>query len=130
MAILKTCPCGSNNAIEECCARYINGDAAPTPEALMRSRYTAYVQANIDYIAATMRGNAAKDFNQEEAKNWCQQITWEGLTIIKAKPPGKHLTTGTVEFVALYRHEGRLHRMHEVSKFKRIQGRWYYMDGS
>ena len=44
MAKLTLCPCGSGQAIAECCGRYLDGgEAVPTAEALMRSRYTAFV---------------------------------------------------------------------------------------
>ena len=48
------CPCGSALACAECCARHIDGGiAAPSAEALMRSRYTAYTLGRDDYLLAT-----------------------------------------------------------------------------
>ena len=48
---METCPCCSQREFESCCAPFLNGEAsAPTAETLMRSRYTAYVRGNIDYI--------------------------------------------------------------------------------
>ena len=62
------CVCDSGKLSNACCDLYISGQKpAPNPESLMRSRYTAYTQANIDYIVATMRGAALDGFNLEEA---------------------------------------------------------------
>ena len=53
-----TCPCGSGKPLSACCGPYLEGkEDPPTPEALMRSRYTAYTQGNLDYIEKTMKGN-------------------------------------------------------------------------
>lgn len=59
---MNDCPCGSKISYSSCCGLYHSAKAiAPTPEALMRSRYTAYTQANFDYIKATMRGKLLKN---------------------------------------------------------------------
>jgi SEC-C motif-containing protein len=121
------CPCGSNTAYEACCGLFINGSATPaTPEALMRSRYTAYTQANIEYISKTMKGPAAKDFNAEEAEAWAKQITWLTLQVLYVKQDKTH---GWVEFVAQYAYGAKKHNLHEVSEFCLEEGKWYYIDG-
>lgn len=121
------CPCRSGNAYAECCAPYIEGRlAAPTPEALMRSRYSAYSQGLVDYIADTMKGPAAKGFDKEDAKLWSQSVKWMGLRVLKAWSEGE---LGFVEFKATYSHANQRHYMHEVSEFHFEGGRWYYVDG-
>ena len=61
---MTTCPCGSKKNYADCCQPFIELKKIPeTPEQLMRSRYTAYTQANMDYIVRTMRGKAAADFD-------------------------------------------------------------------
>ncbi len=48
------CGCGSGKPYESCCGRYHSGaEPAPTPEALLRSRFTAYRMQLIDYLVAT-----------------------------------------------------------------------------
>ncbi len=48
------CPCGSGNALAECCGKYISGVAhAPTAETLMRSRYTAFAVMDDEYLTQT-----------------------------------------------------------------------------
>ena len=63
------CPCGSGQDLDRCCAPYIDGNPAPTAEALLRSRYTAYVLGNVDYIAHTMSMDIRDTFDQIEAEN-------------------------------------------------------------
>ena len=48
-----TCPCGSGDPLDDCCGRYHQGHPAPTAEALMRSRYSAYALGLVDYLRDT-----------------------------------------------------------------------------
>lgn len=124
------CPCGSNNDYLQCCGRYIEQHQFPdTPEQLMRSRYTAYTQANIDYIANTMRDPAAKDFNRDEAKQFAQTAKWLGLEVVTSHIDQQDEDKGFVEFIATYQLNNQLTKMHEVSEFQRINQRWFYTDG-
>lgn len=123
------CPCESGQPYQQCCGQYIENElAAPTPEALMRSRYTAYTQANIDYIEATMRGKALTHFNKDNAKEWARQITWIYLKVLKVDYiPGEN--HGQVEFIAKYQLQGQPQQVHERSSFEYQDGRWYYTYG-
>ena len=77
----KVCPCGNNLNYADCCERFINGTSIPaTPEELMRSRYTAYTLANVDYIKDTVREPASMGFNAADAKQWAGAAQWQGLT--------------------------------------------------
>lgn len=124
------CPCGTKKDYSECCGAYIEGTKVPpSPEALMRSRYTAFSSSNMDYIASTMKGTAAKDFDPVDAGSWSKKAKWLGLNIVNASPLQDNGTKGYVEFIANFRLEGREQRIHEVSEFKLQDGRWYYIDG-
>jgi SEC-C motif domain protein len=124
------CPCQSEKNYNDCCGQYIDENKLPaTPEALMRSRYTAYSQANIDYIAATMRGKAAENFSHEEASAFAKAVEWSGLEIIAAPPVAPNETTGYVEFIAYFYADDEEDYLHEKSKFSLEDGRWYYVDG-
>ncbi|MFM0874673.1 YchJ family metal-binding protein, partial [Klebsiella pneumoniae] len=48
-----SCPCGSGDPLDDCCGRYHQGHPAPTAEALMRSRYSAYGLGLVDYLRDT-----------------------------------------------------------------------------
>lgn len=122
------CPCGSNKTYSECCELFISGKQLPsTPEALMRSRYTAYTQANIDYIANTMKDAASRGFNPASAREWASTVTWLSLQVLNASPVTNN--KGFVEFIARYRLQNQEHTLHEISEFHLKNGRWYYVDG-
>ena len=110
-----------------CCGRYLVAPglealAAPDAESLMRSRYTAFVCEQADYLQATWHAStrpAALDFDAG--------AKWLGLDV------RRHVITdadhAVVEFVARYRVAGRAVRLHETSRFVREGGRWFYVDG-
>jgi len=124
----KLCPCGTGKLMTECCLPYIRDGIFPvTPEALMRSRYTAYVMADMDYIRKTMRAGALLTFNPKRAKKWAQQSQWLGLKVINAAQT--LVDKGLVEFVASYKLKGQERQLHEISEFHFIDGRWYYVGG-
>jgi SEC-C motif-containing protein len=95
---------------------------ARSAEALMRSRYSAYVLKLEDYLFATWHPDtrpAALDIADDDSK-------WLGLEV---KRHEESADTTTVEFVARYKIAGRAHRLHEISRFVRENGRWFYVDG-
>ncbi len=118
------CPCGSGRAIEACCGRYHQGEAAPDAETLMRSRYSAYVLGLEGYLRTTWHpGHCPADL----ALDATPRPQWLGLTVkAHALQDDSH---ATVEFVARYKLNGRAFRLHETSRFERRDGRWLYVDG-
>jgi SEC-C motif-containing protein len=119
------CPCCSNKPFESCCAPYLSGMIkAPTPEALMRSRYTAYSQANIDYIAHTMTGPAAEGFNPEDGRKWAKSIRWVKLEVLSSSLNGDQ---GEVSFKAYYVKKNKPYILAERSLFRKIHGEWKYL---
>lgn len=116
------CPCGSPD-YARCCQPLHAGAAAPTAEALMRSRYSAYALGLAPYLLATWHASTrptALDLNDAP----CQ---WIGLQIrAHAQQDASH---ATVTFVARYRVNGRAQRLQEHSRFVREDGRWFYVDG-
>ena len=125
MAKLTPCPCGSGKDFAACCGRHLDGgEAAPTAEALMRSRYTAYTLLREDYLLATWHASTrpARLGLADEAPT-----KWIGLDVKLHEQQGEH--RAIVEFVARYKTNGRAHRLHETSRFVRENGRWHYLDG-
>ncbi len=115
------CPCGSASGYDICCGRFHAGALAPTAEALMRSRYTAYVMARTDYLLATWHPTTRPNDLQIDPA-----VQWLGLDV------RRHVAAdddATVEFVARSKLGGRAHRLHETSRFVRETGRWYYVEG-
>lgn len=118
------CPCGALDAdaaprpYDQCCGRLHRGqEQAQTPEELMRSRYSAFVRGEDDYLFRTWHPRTRPDDVSSDP-----QVTWTGLDVRRSEAEGDR---GTVEFVAS--HVGG--SMHEVSRFERRAGRWFYVDG-
>lgn len=125
---MSECPCGSGNAYQACCEQYHLGIAAPNAEALMRSRYSAYVLKLEAYLLTTWHPDtrpADLNLNQDPLK-------WLGLQVKKYKKIDEN--HAVVEFVARYKHadnlSGRAERLHETSQFERIHANWYYLNGN
>ena len=119
------CPCNSGFPFAACCAPFLTGlGPAPTAEALMRSRYTAYARGRKDYLLetwypATRPGTLILD----------PRIRWLGLQVRGTWDGHPGDTEGRVEFVARCKRDGRATRIREVSRFVFEDGRWYYVDG-
>lgn len=125
------CYCGSQNVFAKCCEPFLSGQESPkTAEQLMRSRYSAYVVGNIDYIKNTLAPEAQSDFDYKSAKDWSQQSKWLGLQIIKTEKGQAGDQTGVVEFVASFEFAGEKNDHHEISQFRKDnRGHWLYVDG-
>ena len=122
------CPCNSQIDYALCCQPYLDDiQIPPSPEALMRSRYSAYSRAEITYIVKTMRGKACDNFDEHDAKKGAEKIKWIGLKIIHTENHTPDV--GYVEFIAKFIEGHQLKFIHEVSEFHRDQGRWFYVDG-
>jgi SEC-C motif-containing protein len=127
---MKNCPCGSGRPYSECCQPYISGQAkAPTAEALMRSRYTAYVEHAVDYIISTCVHRGKDDIDEKSTREWSEQSTWLGLTILNSEQGGVNDAQGTVEFEAVYERDGLKEVHHERATFKKDNGEWLYEEG-
>ena len=124
------CPCQSGKIFQDCCQPFLMGKTFPdTPEQLMRSRYTAYSQANIDYIQETMKPPASLNFNADSAKQWALEVEWLGLKVISAPAVKEKTNIGFVEFIASFNQHGKRATIHELSEFHRLNGKWYYVRG-
>lgn len=127
---LEQCPCKSELSFSECCGPLLERThVATTPERLMRSRYTAFVKQDIDYIKETMVGEVYDEFDEKEAKDWAKNATWLGLEILDAPEVTPNAKKGFVEFVASYLLDGKKQELHEYSSFKRIDDQWFYIGG-
>jgi SEC-C motif-containing protein len=118
------CPCGSGRALEACCGRLHAGEPAADAESLMRSRYSAYVLGMEDYLRATWHPTTCP---AELALDATPRPQWLGLAVKSHTPQDE--THATVEFVARYKLNGRAFKLHETSRFKKVDGRWLYVDG-
>ena len=124
------CPCGSGKTLEACCGPYLSGAApAPTAEALMRSRYSAFSTKNVDYLHDSLLPETRHDFNREHVTDWANNSEWLGLEVRSTEAGGPDDSEGVVEFVARFKVEGKDYVHHETSTFAKRDGVWYYVDG-
>ncbi|GFO60274.1 UPF0225 protein [Geomonas silvestris] len=127
---MELCPCGTGRAYAECCEPVIKGvRPAETAEALMRSRYSAYVKVETDYIFTTTHPQHREGYDHDGTKEWAESAQWHGLEIVTTKNGGPEDTRGEVEFVARYTEKGDEKVHHELAAFKKEAGRWYFTDG-
>ncbi|TWI53053.1 SEC-C motif-containing protein [Pseudomonas duriflava] len=122
------CPCGSGELLDVCCGRYHAGAPAPTAEALMRSRYSAYALSLIDYLVATTLPAQQKRLDVESIKAWSTNSVWLGLDVERHEPLGGTPEHALVEFVARWHDEQGDHAHRERSAFVQIDSRWYFLD--
>ncbi|XNZ00291.1 YchJ family protein [Micrococcus luteus] len=145
------CPCGLGLPLAECCGRIharfaADGElTAPTAEALMRTRFTAFARlgeadpthddgaaesaAMVAYLRATWAAEhrpSAMDLTPSAGE---PAVRFTRLAVMSTEGGGPFQDRGVVEFVALGQGaEGRF-RLHETSRFRREGGAWVYVDG-
>ncbi|SNC60072.1 SEC-C motif-containing protein [Marinobacter sp. es.048] len=117
----RNCPCGSGKSYSECCRPFHRGEPAPTPEALMRSRYVAFVLNLPDYLRTTWHRST-----RPEALTLEDSPGWASLQILTTGESGE---SANVHFRAIYRLGEGWGCLEENSDFVREQGRWYYLRG-
>jgi SEC-C motif domain protein len=121
------CPCGRSADYDACCGVFIQGwDVPETAEALMRSRYTAYARAEIDYLVATH--DPAQSPDRKGIARFAREAEFLGLQIVTTRAGLKEDDSGMVEFLARFKERGQDRVLHERSRFRRIEGRWFYVD--
>jgi len=119
------CPCGSGKEYEACCQPFHKGlKKAETPEAaLMRSRYSAFVKGEAEYLLATsLSGHHAPD-ELEQLKAQMGQVEWLKLDVLETQGE-------SVDFKAYYRDKAGVHLLHEKSRFVYQDDQWFYDEGT
>lgn len=124
------CHCNSKKEFNQCCEPIITGTIkAKTAEQLMRSRYCAFVLANIDYLLRTHHKTTRPTKERNKILEWTSSVQWMGLDVITSQKGSSSDTEGYVEFKALFAENGKLECIHEESHFVKEQGQWYYKSG-
>jgi SEC-C motif-containing protein len=120
------CPCGTGRPYAACCGRWHGGPLhlqATDAQALMRSRYSAYVLGLADYLRDTWHPRT----RPVGPLHLDADLRWLGLEIKRCAVADED--HASVEFVARSKQGGRATRLHEHSRFVREAGRWFYIDG-
>jgi SEC-C motif-containing protein len=125
------CPCGSKTPLENCCLPIIEGTKqAPTAQALMRSRYSAYVLVNAQYLIDSTHISTRDNFSKPEIEAWAKESFWQKLEILHTHKGLENDELGEVEFKAFYKNpKGVLNIHHEKSIFKKEESGWFYLSG-
>lgn len=125
----RLCPCQSGELYLRCCELYHQGVTAPSPEALMRSRYSAFVLGLSAYIQESWhvdtRPVASSAALALDAQGALAQ-PWKRLQIFSSGADGDR---GHVHFCASCHEDGSWYELEEQSRFRREGDRWYYFDG-
>ena len=125
------CPCGSKQNYSDCCGAIINRKReAATCLELMKSRYTAYTLADVNYLMLSHHsGTRPATSERKGIKKWAESVKWMQLIIVDTWNGTTNDTEGYVEFKAMYFDNGQLSQVHEKSFFKRENKRWVYVSG-
>lgn len=122
------CYCGSLNPFTNCCEKvHKNLAEAKTAEQLMRSRYSAFVVANGDYLMAS---HHTKTRNLKEKKSivaWAKSVQWIKLEILETSKGKQNDSEGTVTFNAYFYERGTIEVIHEKSAFVKENNHWKYL---
>lgn len=118
------CPCNPSKLYIDCCKKaHQNILSVTTPEELMRSRYSAFVMANINYLQESHHSSTRpSETEKEEILTWTKSVEWVKLTVLKS-------TENTVEFKAFFYENNSLNTIHEKSSFVKENNHWVYKDG-
>lgn len=122
------CYCGSSLEFTECCGPLLDGDKpASSPEALMRSRYSAFCVKNLEYLRNTTDPQTRLGFDFEATREWAENAKFLKLEVLSSSEEGNK---GLVEFKAHYQMPGEdLEIHHEISKFRKQAGQWFFREG-
>jgi len=122
------CFCGSGKSFTACCEPYITGQVLPpTSEACLRSRYSAYVLCNTDYILSTIHPDERPKYDRKGIEKWSKNSQWISLQVISSQDTED---TGHIEFIATFKESFITKKHHEKSEFSKIEGKWYFKNGN
>lgn len=123
------CPCNPNKKYADCCKiAHTNINNVLTAEQLMRSRYSAFVLANIEYLQKSHHSSTRpKKREKKEILAWTKSVQWLKLEVLNASKGKPSDTIGTVEFKAYFMENGQLDIIHENSSFSRENNHWVYL---
>lgn len=123
------CPCQSGVNYQQCCEPILKGEPAQTSEELMRARYTAYTQINMDFIEKTHDPSTVKKTDMAENRTWAENTQWQKLEVLSTEKGTATDNWGQVEFRAEFVSGDQPGIHHEVSEFNKKKGHWYFTKG-
>lgn len=95
----------------------------------MLSRYTAFVLEKAFYLVDTHHPQSRQQNELKALKKSFKRMVWTCLEIVATKAGTATDYEGEVEFIAHFKHLGKVGYLHERSRFSKEEGRWFYVDG-
>ncbi|MEJ2455030.1 MAG: YchJ family metal-binding protein [Candidatus Thiodiazotropha sp.] len=127
---MSACCCGSGLEFDQCCGAILSGARkADSAEALMRARYAAFVTGQVDFLHQSLHPQHRQDHDIAATRRWAEKAQWMGLQVVEAKTAGDGDDEAIVEFIATYKEDGIVKPHHEISRFSKQDGEWFYVDG-
>lgn len=124
---IEQCPCDSLLMYDSCCKKaHDNILNVQTAKDLMRSRYSAFTKADINYLMLSHHPDTRPLKQKDEIERWAKSVRWERLEILQFTKGEVHDVIGTVEFRAHFIEKGKKNFIHEKSLFKKEAGVWLY----
>lgn len=122
------CYCGTNKTYQDCCEVFhLNNGKTETAEQLMRSRYSAFVLANGDYLMATHHQSTRPIKEKKAIVKWAKSVQWIKPEVLDTSKGSKDDIEGTVTFNAYFFENGKVDVIHEKSAFVKEGNLWYYL---
>ncbi|MFD2542823.1 YchJ family protein [Lacinutrix gracilariae] len=122
------CYCGNNKTYKACCQVFhLNQGKTETTEQLMRSRYSAFVLANGDYLMQTHHASTRPLSEKKEIVKWAKSVEWIKLEVQETTKGLEKDKEGTVTFNAYFYENGKVDVIHEKSAFIKENNKWYYL---
>ena len=126
------CPCNPTQLYKNCCQKaHTDIRTVETAEELMRSRYSAFVLADIDYLQKSHYSKTRPSKREKKGiEDWTNSVHWVKLAIVDTIDGLKEDTPGVVEFKAFFMEDNQVIILHEKSNFCIEDGHWVYVDGN
>jgi SEC-C motif domain protein len=124
------CPCGSGDTYATCCQPVIAGERrAATAVELMRARYTAYTQVEMEFLFESLHPERRDENDRDGSRDWAENSEWHGLQIVETINGEADDEKGLVEFIASYTYDDKRKDYHEEARFEKFEGDWYFSEG-
>ncbi|MFD2916946.1 YchJ family protein [Psychroserpens luteus] len=122
------CYCGNDKAYKSCCEiSHLNEGKTETAEQLMRSRYSAFVLANGDYLMATHHSSTRPIKEKKAIVKWAKSVQWIKLEVTETSKGTENDIEGTVTFNAYFFDNEKVDIIHEKSAFVKENNQWFYL---
>lgn len=123
------CPCGRTNKLYKDCCHLVHSNIhnASTAEDLMRSRYSAFVLCNGEFLLLSHSIKFRDASTIHNTIRWSRSVAWNRLEIISLENGLSNDSIGTVEFKAFFKEKNKMKYIHEKSSFIREDSHWVYL---